>query len=113
MGMWKRGDVYWQWADPTLHHRTHDEVLECGCTINVQARLSRTGDTQLFIGIYAREGQSLHEEALDRMPGQTISRALLWGVTKARGMAPKLTGGSPLPLAHVTAVNAAARPREA
>ncbi|MGN8248130.1 hypothetical protein [Pseudomonas sp. SMV7] len=101
--MWRRGDVFWHWADPTLHHRTYDEILENGCNIQVQVRLSRTGETQLFIGIYAREGQCLHEESHDRLPGKNMSRALVWGVAKAREMAPLLTGGSPLPLAHVTA----------
>ena len=23
-----RGDVFWKWADPTLHHRDHDETLD-------------------------------------------------------------------------------------
>lgn len=102
MGMWRRGDVFWRWADPKLHHRTHDEILENGCAIDVQVRLSRTGDTQIFIGIYAREGQCLHEESHDRLPGKTMSRALVWGVAKAREMVPVLGVGAPLPLAHVT-----------
>lgn len=48
-----RGDVFWAWADPTLHHRTHDETLDDGTYIDVQTRLSRTGKTQMFIGVYA------------------------------------------------------------
>ena len=44
-----RGEVFWEWADPTLHHRTHDEELEDGTVIDVQVRLSRTGNTQMFI----------------------------------------------------------------
>lgn len=85
--MWHRGDVFWQWADPTLHHRTHDEILPNGNAIDVQARLSRTGATQLFIGVYAAHGQRIFEEAFDKRPGETISTALSWGVTRARAMA--------------------------
>ncbi len=48
-----RGDVYWNWADPTLHHRAHEEILNNGSYLDVQVRLSRTGATQLFIGVYA------------------------------------------------------------
>ena len=31
-----RGDVFWDWADQTLHHRTHDETLDDGTFIDVQ-----------------------------------------------------------------------------
>jgi len=31
-----RGDVYWQWADPTLHHREHDETLDDDMFLDVQ-----------------------------------------------------------------------------
>ena len=85
--MWRRGEVFWQWADPTLHHRTHDETLDCGNCIDVQVRLSRTGATQMFIGVYAKEGQALFEEAFDNCPGDTMSRALVWGVAKAKEVA--------------------------
>ncbi len=84
--MWQRGETFWQWADPTLHHRTHVEALEGGNTIDVQVRLSRTGTTQLFIGIYAPQGQMLFEEAFDSRPGETMTRTLLWGVSKAKAI---------------------------
>lgn len=29
-----RGEVFWQWADPSLHHRTHDETLGDGTPNN-------------------------------------------------------------------------------
>ncbi|MEK2608507.1 hypothetical protein WLF18_05240 [Pseudomonas shirazensis] len=82
--MWHRGEIFWQWADPSLHHRTHVETMENGVAIDVQARLSRTGATQLFIGIYAKDGQALYEEAFLKRPGETMTRALLWGAGKAR-----------------------------
>jgi len=82
-----RGDVFWAWADPTLPHRTHDETLNDGASIDVQVRLSRTGTTQMFIGVYAASGMVLHEEAFDSRPGESMTRALAWGVGRARRVA--------------------------
>lgn len=86
-----RGDVFWAWADPELHSRTHDETLNDGTFIDVQVRLSRAGETQMFIGIYAPDGMALHEEAVDPRPGESMTRALAWGVGRARQLA---TAGS-------------------
>lgn len=82
-----RGEVFWAWADAGLHHRSYDEILDDGSHIDVQVRLSRTGNTQLFIGIYAAEGQALHEEAFDSRPGESMSKALAFGVVHARRLA--------------------------
>ncbi|MGE8324560.1 MULTISPECIES: hypothetical protein [Pseudomonas] len=82
-----RGPAYWDWADPTLHHRTHDEILDDGTMVDVQVRLSRTGTTQMFIGVYAAAGAALHEEAFDSRPGESMTRALAWGVGRARRIA--------------------------
>ncbi|MGE6824321.1 hypothetical protein [Pseudomonas sp. BJa3] len=82
-----RGDVFWKWADPTLHHRDHDETLDDGTSIEVEVRLSRTGSTQLFFGVYGPTGQAVHEEAFDSRPGETMTRALAWGVGRARQIA--------------------------
>ncbi|WP_144172929.1 hypothetical protein [Pseudomonas sp. Kh13] len=68
-----RGEVFWKWADPSLHHRTHDETLSDGTHIDVQVRLSRAGNTQMFIGVYAAGGMALHEEAFDSRPGEAGS----------------------------------------
>lgn len=82
-----RGDVYWQWADLNLHHRVHDETLDDGTFIDVQVRLSRTGSTQMFIGVYAASGAALHEEAFNSRPGESMTRALACGVGRARRIA--------------------------
>ncbi|WP_423812373.1 hypothetical protein [Pseudomonas asiatica] len=82
-----RGEVFWGWADPTLHHRAHDETLSDGTHIDVQVRLSRTGNTQMFIGVYAASGMALHEEAFDSRPGESMTRALAWGFGRARRIA--------------------------
>ena len=82
-----RGDVYWAWADPTLHHRAHEEILDDGTYIDVQVRLSRTGSTQMFMGVYAGSGLALLEESYNTRPGETMTRALAWGVGRARKVA--------------------------
>lgn len=82
-----RGDVFWAWADPTLHHRTHSETLDDGTYIDVQVRLSRTGSTQMFIGVYAQGGMAIHEESFDSRPSESMTRALAWGVGRARRVA--------------------------
>lgn len=79
-----RGDVFWAWADPSLHHRTHEETLDDGTYIDVQVRLSKKGCTQLFMGVYAASGMALDEEAFDSRPGESMTRALAWGVGRAR-----------------------------
>ncbi|MDT8924048.1 hypothetical protein RBE51_14620 [Pseudomonas taiwanensis] len=82
-----RGDVFWAWADPTLHHRTHDETLNDGTIIDVQVRLSPAGGTQMFIGVYAPSGMPIHEESVQSRPGESMTRALAWGVGRARRIA--------------------------
>ncbi|MFS0826896.1 hypothetical protein [Pseudomonas phoenicis] len=82
-----RGDSFWSWADPTLHHRRHDETLPGGASLDVQVRLSRTGSTQLFLGVYGDSGLALHEEAYGSRPGESMTRALAWGVARAREVA--------------------------
>ena len=82
-----RGDVYWSWADPTLHHRTHEEILNDGSYLYVQVRLSRIGATQLFIGVYAPSGTALYEEAFDTRPNESMTSALAWGGARARAVA--------------------------
>lgn len=82
-----RGQTYWDWTDLSLHHRSHDEILDDGTMIDVQVRLSRTGKTQMFIGVYAPSGTPLHEEAFDSRPGESMTRALAWGLGRARRIA--------------------------
>lgn len=89
-----REETYWQWADAQLHSRCHDEELSDGTSIDVQVRLSRVGATQLFLGLYARDGKALLEEYYSSRPGETMTRALVWGVDRARALA---TGALPLP----------------
>jgi hypothetical protein len=88
-----REETYWEWADAQLHSRSHDELLSDGTNIDVQVRLSRTGATQLFLGVYASHGKAMVEEYYKSRPGETMSRAMVWGVNRARAL---LTGDFPL-----------------
>ena len=85
--MKRRGETYRQWCDPILHHQTHEEALDNGVCLEVQSRLSRTGATQLFIGVYRADGSMLCERVYHQRPGETLSRALVWGVGYARRLA--------------------------
>ncbi|KIU54393.1 MULTISPECIES: hypothetical protein [Pseudomonas] len=82
-----REETYWAWADSQLHSRSHDEELSDGTSIDVQVRLSRTGATQMFLGVYGRRGKALFEEYYPSCPGETMSRALVRGVDRARALA--------------------------
>lgn len=82
-----RGAVFWAWADPSLQHHFHEEMLANGARLDVQVRLSRTGDTQLFIGIYERSGLARIEEAYTKRPGETVTRAMVWGAGRGRALA--------------------------
>lgn len=82
--MKKRGEVYRQWCDVILHHQIHEETLDDGTCIEVQGRLSRTGATQLFIGVYRADGAVVCERAYTQRPGESVSRAMVWGVGYAR-----------------------------
>jgi hypothetical protein len=85
--MRNRGPVYWNWSDAQLQTSSHEEELDNGTKIDVQARISRTGGTQMFIGVYLGDGRILSEELYDCVPGQTTSRALLSGTQRARAVA--------------------------
>lgn len=82
--MRNRGQIYWNWADPALHSRDYDERLSSGTVLNIQVRLSKTSQTQLFVGVYGQSGLLLFEDSYLERPGQSMSQALLWGLALAR-----------------------------
>nr|WP_095064602.1 hypothetical protein [Pseudomonas sp. Irchel s3f19] len=82
-----RGEVFWAWADLGLKHHSHEELLSDGAYLDVQVRLSRCGDTQLFIGIYEPSGLVRFEEAYHTRPNQTLTRAMVWGAGRGRELA--------------------------
>ncbi len=82
--MRRRGGGYWEWADCQLANQRHAESLSDGSEIEVLVRLSRDGLTQVFIGIYACNGQMLCEECHKDCGSKTRSEAMEWGVERAR-----------------------------
>jgi hypothetical protein len=95
--MRNRGQKFWDWADPELHSRSHDTRLSDGTLINVQVRLSKAGVTQLFFGIYDKEGTMLFEESFDSRPGETMTQAMEWGLAQVRELI-DLSTDSPITL---------------
>ncbi|HEN8704458.1 TPA: hypothetical protein U8209_000876 [Pseudomonas putida] len=98
--MKRRGKTYRNWCDPILHHQTHEEELDNGTCLEVQTRLSRTGATQLFIGVYRADGTVLCERAYAQRAGESMSRALVWGVGYARRVAVEGTTSRAEPASH-------------
>lgn len=88
--MRKRGEIYWDWADPSMHCRNYDERFSTELLINVQVRLSKHNQTQLFLGIYGCAGLMLLERSFAARPGETMSQAMSWGIAFARDQAKKL-----------------------
>lgn len=86
--MRKRGKVFWDWAEPSLHTRSVDERQPDGTLLNVQVRMSLLGRTELFVGVYGADEKMLFEEAPVPLPGETMTRALARGLDMARLKAP-------------------------
>lgn len=86
--MRKRGKVFMDWADPSLHTRSVDERQADGTLLNVQVRMSLLGRTELFIGVYGVDEEMLFEEAPESIPGETMTAALARGLDRARLKAP-------------------------
>lgn len=82
-----RGGEYWAWADCLLDSRAHYEMLSDGTQIDVQVRLSRKAETQLFIGVYTKEGRLQFEEFHPALDSMTMEDALVLGFDRARALA--------------------------
>ncbi len=99
-----RGRVYWEWADPAIHTRSVDERLADGTLVNVHVRMSQTGATQLFVGVYGVKGMMIFEEAFDSRPGETMTQAMKWGIERGKEKAlhgPLSSLGKPAPLSKL------------
>ncbi|MCY1437997.1 hypothetical protein D9M71_541780 [compost metagenome] len=64
--------------------------LAIGTELVVQVRAARNGVIQAVIGIYEGAGEMMVEEYYASLPGETMSSALVWGVKRARALAPSL-----------------------
>jgi len=79
-----RGAKFWLWINRRIPARTHDEVLIDGVQVEVQARVSLEGITQVFIGVYDTAGWVICEEFHDRHTNEQCCLALKWGAQRAR-----------------------------
>lgn len=79
-----RGAQFWLWTDNRLPLHTYEEVLKDGVQVEVRARMSHEGVTQVFIGIYDGHGVMLCEEFHDRDRDEPCCAALRWGAQRAR-----------------------------
>lgn len=82
--MRRRGAQFWLWTNTRLPLHTHEEVLNDGVHIEVQARVNHGGITQVFIGVYGSNGWAIGEEFYDRRVGEHHCTALKWGTQRAR-----------------------------
>lgn len=85
--MLTRSNVYFEWAKSNGGHFGHDEKLENGTQIDIRARVSPHGDTQLFVGAYGIEGRMLMEEHHPIMDGMDVQQAIDWGTARAKSLA--------------------------
>ena len=82
MQIHKRGGKYWLWADCLLEAVGYQARGQQGSIIDVQARTSREGFTQLFIGVYNTAGHVVFEEFYSRLSADTVDEALNWAIRR-------------------------------
>ncbi|WP_434624871.1 hypothetical protein J3P84_17855 [Pseudomonas sp. Z1-29] len=81
--MRRRSAAYWLWVNRRLAGRNHEEVLEDGTQVEVQARINQQSVTQLFICVYRPNGSVWVEEFHDRALREPLCQALEWGLARA------------------------------
>lgn len=79
-----RGSAYYQCADCRLLNISHIEEYGSAKCIDVVVRLSRTGVTQVFWGVYDFCGTRLYEEYNEALLGHNITQGTNWGLTRAK-----------------------------
>jgi hypothetical protein len=79
-----RGAKFWLWLNKQLPVKTYEDALNDGRQIEVQARITLEGMTQVFIGIYDSRGVVVYEDFQDRSFREPLVSALRWGASRAR-----------------------------
>lgn len=82
--MRRRGAQFWLWTNARLPLHMHEEVLNDGLQIEVQARVSLERIIEVFVGVYGVSGWSICEEFHDRSTDGHYCEALKWGMQRAR-----------------------------
>lgn len=81
-----RGGAYYRWADCRLPNISHAEEYGGDRLIDVVGRIARTGETQIFLGIYDTTGSLIFEEYSESLPGQNVSQGIAWGIRRAKAL---------------------------
>lgn len=82
--MRRRSAQYWLWVNSRLPGRNHEEILDDGTHVEVQARINHHGITQIFVCIHCPSGSVWVEEFHDRTLREPLCRSLEWGLGRAR-----------------------------
>ena len=82
--MRRRSAQYWLWVNSRLPGRNHEEVLEDGTQVEVQAQINQQSITQVFVCVYRPDGSVWVEEFHDRALREPLPQALEWGLDRAR-----------------------------
>ncbi|MDB6052021.1 MAG: hypothetical protein JWR17_4767 [Pseudomonas sp.] len=85
-----RGKVFNDWMAAAAPEETYSQSLENGCCIDVRAREVPSGDIQLLVCVYAKDGTACYEHvsALDGNQW-TVQDAL----SKGEDQAERIAGG--------------------
>ena len=74
--MRRRGAQFWLWTNTRLPLHTHEEVLNDGVHIEVQARVNHGGITQVFVGVYGSNGWAIGDTSSQSTRlGQSMGRS--------------------------------------
>lgn len=84
--MRRRGSQFWLWVNKKLPTTIHEERLKDGRQVEVQARVTRNKEVQIFVGIYHENGTPMHEEFHDQQCLKKLDSALSWGLQRARSV---------------------------
>lgn len=79
-----RGSEYYRWADSQLPNLSQVEEYGASKYIDIVARLSRNGITQVFLGVYDTTGAMLFEEYNESLVDQDVSQGINWGLERAK-----------------------------
>lgn len=82
--MRRRSAQYWLWVNSRLPGRNHEEILDDGTHVEVQARINHQSVTQVFVCVYRPNGAVWVEQFHDRSMREPLCQALEWGLGRAR-----------------------------
>jgi len=99
--MFIRGETYKKWSAKERPDECFTQEVENGCHIEVRAREEESGDVEVFLSVYAPNGQAVVEK-IKTLPGAewTVHDALKRGIDQAERIAGGESGRLPCADAH-------------